>query len=116
MSWLKRVALWIKKHWKWLIGSSAVILSTLGLYSIRKNLKDYLIQKQRVSLQKKQRDIQVLKAKKELIEANINSTEDQIEDVDIRIKEIDESINDMKSEISKLTRSEKLDKFDDLGY
>ena len=116
MVWMRKSALWIKKHWKWLAGSVAVLISTFGLYSIRKNLKDYCIQKQKVFLKKKKRDIEVLKAKKELIEANINYTEDQIEDVDVLIKEIDESIDNMNSEISKLTRSEKLDKFDELGY
>lgn len=116
MVWLKQLGLWITKNWKWIAGSFAVFFSVIGLYSIRKNLREYHIQKKKVALQKGKRDIEVLKVKKALIESKINSTEGKIGKVDQRIVEIDQTIGKMRADISQLTRAERLDKFDELGY
>ena len=116
MKWLKRIGLWAKKNWKWLVGSFAILFSILAMSVFGNDIKRVLIQKKKVSLAKNKRDIAVLTEKRELIRIKIDHTEDQIKSVDDHIEYIEKDIEKDRNEILSLEMDEKLEKFDDFGY
>jgi len=116
MSSLKKVKIWFAKYWKWFAATLSVIGSLFVLFFLRDDLKSFLIQKKRISIKKRQREIKLLEHKKAQIQMRINYTEDQIDEVDKAVSEINKSIEKEKMEIGALATNRKLDKFDEMGY
>lgn len=114
--WFRKLWMGIKKNWKWIIRTLALTGAMIVIYLTRKNLKEFLVEKKRIDVEKKKRDIEALETKKEIIKAKISHTEKKIKKVDEVIREIDKSIEKERKDISTLTKGEKLDKFDELGY
>ena len=116
MSKLKNVGMWFKRNWKWFAATVSLLASLFVLFFIKDDLKSLMIQKKRVSIKKKNREIEALKLKKARIEGQIDFTEDQVKEVDDLIASIYKEIDEDVAEIAALTTNEKLEKFDDLGY
>lgn len=112
----KKAFSWIKKHWKWIVGSLAILISFILLvYTKQDSLKE-MIRKSKLDLSKNKRDIEVLQAKKKVIEARVDHTEEEIVKVDKELESIEKKIVENKKAIRDLTIEEKMKKFDDLGY
>lgn len=116
ITWFRKLGMWITKNWKWIVRTLALAGAMLVIYLTRNNLKEFLIEKKKIDIKRKKRDIEALEAKKAIISTGIQKTEAKIKKVDAVLAQIDESIKKERKDISTLTKGEKLDKFDELGY
>jgi len=116
ISFFKRVFLYMKKYWKWILGGIAFIAAVSGLIFVKDEVISMCIYNRKLDLMKKKKEIDLLEVKKAIIKTRIDFTEEQIAEVDSKIAEIKADMDKDRKEISKLTLKQKLDRFNDLGY
>lgn len=107
---------WIKKNYKWIVGTFIVVAMVMCLYWFRHDLKELEIVKRKIDIAKKKRDISVLEEQKKILSNQKNATKEEIKVIDDRIEESYKEINKKRAEISKLNLNETLDELDKMGY
>lgn len=113
------------KFWNWcknnsrliIYGILSIILIVLGVVAGRKIYK-YKLKKTKLELDrvKVQKDIAYLEATADSNTAEVQKLNIQIHDRKEKIKEIDKQIKYVDKAISKMSRKEKLDEFENSGY
>jgi len=116
ITFFKRVFLYMKKYWKWILGAIVFIGAVSGLIFVKDEVVSMMIYNKKLALMKKKKEIDQLEVKKAIIKTKTDFTEEQIAEVDAKIVEIKKAMEIERKEIEKLTLKEKLDRFNDLGY
>jgi len=116
MKTLKKIWVWVKKHWKIVIGVLVTILVSTVYILGKKSFLDEALMGDRKKIIKKKKEITVLEAEKDLIRMNIDRVDADINKVDEKILSHKKEIGRVKDKISELKRHEKLRKFKDMGY
>lgn len=114
---LRKIGVWIKAHWKWVLGGLAVIVAFIvGARVARKPTPPANISKGQERIAYLQGEINQLEGLKTVIKSQETSTEADIEDTTRRVKILDDKITAAREEVDKLDAEEKLKRFKELGY
>lgn len=116
MQTLKRIGVFLKKHWKYVIATIGILLSIIGLFIIRNNYTDAQIKHKKIEIAKREREIASLQGKKELLRLQRGDTEADIATVNVRIGAVDREVLKRRAEVVKMNLEKTLDRYDKLGY
>lgn len=113
----------LKKAYDWTSSHIVVVLSVLGAAAV---LLFALFKKKDLSISddfEKPHDIsedlqeaEHLKGYKEALKEHITEVEETVKKTDDNISDIDKEIEETKSDVESMDSSQKLDKFEELGY
>lgn len=114
--WLKKLWLYLRSHYKYVLATLGIIASLFLLYFVKNDIQDLKILNKKVGLAKDLRKIGQLEGQKSQIALQVSSTESEIKEIDSNIEAISKEVSRKKASISRMTTKQKLDKFNELGY
>ena len=113
---IKIAWLWLKTHWKVLLGAIGILTTIISIAYIRNNYPQYAITKKKLELDKAKQEAAKLEGKKEILAQNREKNEEAIKQVDVRLDTVTKQIVKRRAEVKALTLKEQMGAYDDLGY
>jgi hypothetical protein len=116
MKTLKKIGLFIKKHYKNFLFLFVFIGLFFAVIYGKDNIQSLFLAKRKLIIARKQKEISDLSIQRELIKVDLGTTAAQIQESEKNIRTIDRKIAKIKKEVKEKLLAQKLDRLNELGY